>query len=309
MQIVNVSQLSTVTAPAQVDFEGMRMPVHFRPGSIPTLVVIFHGAVNRKVRRLPFFQCHFSSALGAHQLSVADPCLERSPKLLAGWYAGANDIPLQTQLPKFFRAVCESLAVERTIYFGASAGGFAALYYAHAHAGSLAIAANPQTNLRSYLQSAVTTYREACWPQVVDNNDLAAHICTSLPDLYSDSVPNFACVLNASGDRFHLFNQTLELATKLKPEGRDRFVFHSDYYGVLGHSGAVPYSACVPWLHAAVLAPDWHADSILKELHQLRVGPAPNPQESVQPKALAGPSPDDERLADAIASWQLNGSK
>lgn len=314
MNTIELKDLPAHDTPVEVAFEGLTLPVHYKRGSAPALVIVFHGAVDQAKRPLPFFQPHFSVASGAHQLAISDPTLARSTELKAAWYAGAHDLPLQQVLPRFFQQLAALLKVKRTIYFGASAGGFAALFYSHAHPGSLALVANPQVNLLNYLEGPMAQFRQHCFPQAADNAALASQVCVNIADLYAQSVPNFVCLLNATGDRYHLYNQTLELATRLKPDGRNRVVMHNDYYGIPGHSGAIPMPVCVPWLKAAMFAPNLYADTLLTKLHQLR-GPAgaaggaapaaPAPAAAAAPKAPRGPDPDDLRLAEAVAQWQL----
>lgn len=300
---MEVRQLITSTEPVQLDFAGLHVPVHYKPGSTQTLVILFHGALGRDRRPFPFFQPHFPNAFGAHQLSVSDLSLTKDPALKAGWFVGADGIPLQSLLPRMFSEVCAHLDIKRTIYFGASAGGFAALLYSHAHPGSLALVANPQINLTTYLQSPVDQYREACWPGTADQDELAKRVCLNVADLYAASVPNHVCLLNAAGDRFHIYHQTLELASRLPPDARNRVVLHSDYYGIRGHSGSIPHAACVPWLKAAVHAPNWYADAILMKYDQFRRPPAPA---NIAPAAAGQVAlAEDLRLADAIAAWQL----
>lgn len=304
---IDIKDLPSSTSPVVVDYEGLKLPVHYRRGSNQTLIIVFHGAVDQSKRPLPFFQPHFTVAAGAHQLAISDPTLSRSTELKAAWFAGAHDLPLQQVLPRFFMRLAELLKVKRTIYFGASAGGFAALLYSHAHPNSLALAANPQVNLLNYLEAPISLYRTTCWPEAADNPALAKLTCVNLADLYASSVPNFVCLLNAAGDRYHLYGQTLELVNRLKPEARNRVILHSDYYGIPGHSGSIPMQACTPWLKAAMYAPNLYADSILTKLHQLRAPvPAPAaPADASKRPASTGPDAEDLRLAKAVAQWQL----
>lgn len=306
MRTIEVTDLASHSGPVQVEFEGLCLPVYYRPGSSSSLVVIFHGAVDQAKRPVPFFQSQFAAALGAHQLSISDPALARSTKLKAAWFAGCHDLPLQQVLPRFFARVSQLLGMRRTIYFGASAGGFAALYYSHAHPNSLALVANPQINLLNYLEGPITQYREVCWPEVAENEALERLMCVNVADLYAHSVPNFVCLLNASGDRYTLYNHTLELAHRLRPDARNRVILHNDFYGIPGHSGSIPMQVCTPWLKAAMFAPNLYADSILTKLHQLR---APAVPAATAPAAagqgVRGPATEDLRLAEAVAQWQL----
>ena len=198
------------------------------------------------------------------------------------------------------------LRVRRTIYFGASAGGFAALFYSHAHANSLALVANPQINLLNYLEGPINLYRQQCWPQADDIAALGRLVCVDVAALYAQSVPNFVCLLNAAGDRYHVYNHTLELARRLKPQGRNRVILHSDFYGIPGHSGSIPMQVCTPWLKAAVYAPNLYADSILTKRHSLHGPAVPAPEVAAAPvRAARGLAAEDLSLAEAVAQWQL----
>ncbi|MGV8824549.1 hypothetical protein, partial [Methylibium petroleiphilum] len=74
-----------------------------------------------------------------------------------------------------------------------------------------------------------------------------------------------------------------------------------------GHSGSIPMQACTPWLKAVMYAPNLYADSILTKLHQLRAPAATTVPATAVPgqTASTGPDPEDLRLADAVAQWQL----
>lgn len=303
MRSIELKDLALHSTPVQLEFEGLRLPVLYRQGSTSTLVVVFHGAVDQAKRRLPAFQPFFSDVAGAHQLAISDPTLTKSTALKAAWFAGSADLPLQQVMPRLLARVSQMLGVRRTIYFGASAGGFAALFYSHAHPNSLALVVNPQINLLTYLQGPITLYRETCWPRVKATAELASVACVNVADLYAQSVPNFVCVLNATGDRYHIYNQTLEFARRLPSAERDRVVLHNDFYGIPGHSGSIPMQACMPWLKAAMSAPSLYADAILTRLHELRVA-------SAQPGATQSASDakgvldaEDMRLSAEVARW------
>lgn len=66
---------------ALVDLDGVGLPVHYRAGSRDRLIVLFHGAVDQKVRSRPHFKPHFPQVFGAHQLAGSDVCLHRSDEL------------------------------------------------------------------------------------------------------------------------------------------------------------------------------------------------------------------------------------
>jgi len=305
MRKIKLEDISSISKPSIVDYEGVDIPIYYKRGSNQKLIVIFHGAVDQTVRKIPFFQSHLDGLQGVHQISIADPTLARNSKLKTSWYLGANDIPLQKILPQFFQDLCKHLKVKRTIYFGASSGGHAALHYSHRHPESLAVAANPQTTLSDFLESAVGNYRVYCWPELKQNSELTSVVAVDLGELYAESVPNFVCIINSCGDRYHLFKQTMPLMSKIQIQGRNKFILHCDFYGVLGHSGAIPYKSCAAWIDAATQAPDFRPDNILKTYYQLSDKIANASAAPVAAQALAEPSDDDIRVARALRNWQI----
>jgi hypothetical protein len=309
MKTIEIESLPDKTGQYLVRFRGIEIPLSYKPGSTQSLIIIFHGAVNQYIRKMPFFQDHFPSISSAHQISISDASLTKNINLQAGWYAGSQDIPLQDLLSNFFKEIQHILSINKTIYFGASAGGFAALFYSHFDKDSLAIAVNPQINLNRWLNSSITNYRESCWPDLKTNTDLNTVITMNIADIYSESMVNFVCLINSSGDRFHLFTQTLELMSRLSPAARDRFVLSCDFHGILGHSGSIPYSSCTPWLTASLAAKDFRPDSILASYHKLRKGSEPGLSALVK-KPVAGfePTAEDLAIADSIKKWQLHQS-
>lgn len=289
-------------------FEDRLIALNYRPGTSRVLIILFHGAVDQHVRQLPFFQPFFTQAFGAHQLAVADPCLAEDRDLQAAWYLGTAKFALQDVLVRFFKAFIAHHKFERVIYFGASAGGFAALHYSFHQANSLALTVNPQIVLPNYHKSAIASYLGACWPGVSDLSGLAGRVTLDLSELYAERVPNFVCLLNSCGDRYHVFNQTSALISRLPEAGHNRVVYHSDYYGIPGHSGSVPYKSCIPWIKAAVHSPNLYADSLLTKFTQFRtpVAAAANATPSVT--ANNPFSADDIQIAGALRDWQLSNS-
>lgn len=291
---------------ALVELDGVQLPVHYRAGSTDTLIVLFHGAVDQKVRQRPHFQPHFPQVFGAHQLAVSDICLHRSDELKLCWYLGTDSLPMPGLLTRYFQQVTGRF--KRVIYFGASGGGHAALYHSFHHPGSLALAVNPQVDLRLFHPIELfDDYRHHCWPGVRDAEQLRALAPIDLTSLYSGVMRNFVCILNSSGDRQHVFEHTAALMSCIPAASRNRVVFHADYFGVPGHAVSVPYKSCVPWIKACVHSPNLYADSILQKLHQFRPPAAP-----ARPAPPAGDahkglhSAEDLRITALLRAHQLD---
>lgn len=154
-------------------FQGTRLRFRFRPGTGDTLLIRFHGAMKRDLRRVPQYTGFLP--LCCPQISLADPGMELHPTLASSWYLGDRTQNLLSVLPAFFDAVAAEAGTKRKIFVGGSAGGFAALPYAHKSGeDALAIASSPQINLEKYsIPSAVENFRSLCDPEAASIAALA----------------------------------------------------------------------------------------------------------------------------------------
>ena len=290
-----------------VDLGAGFVPMRYRAGSSGVLIVLFHGAVDQKVREKPHLQPLFPQVFGAHQLAVSDACLNRSDELKLCWYLGAEGLPLPGMLGEYFRSLAGHF--NRIIFFGASGGGHAALYHSAQLPGSLAFAVNPQTDLRQYDQEDIATYIRYCWPDASGIEDLPPWVSLDVGDVYAGNIQNFVCLLNSAGDRQHVFDHTFPLLSRIPKAAQHRVLAHADYYGVRGHAVSVPYKACVPWIKAAVYAPNLQADTILKKYHQLKpAAPAAASGDSKSPVSISTAQVEAMRLARLVAEHQLSGA-
>jgi len=306
MDVVSATALPPDGVVSLVDLGGgAHLPVHYRAGSTPTLLILFHGAVDQKLRAKPHFQPLFNHTFGAHQLAISDPGLARSDELKLTWYLGHDGLDLPALLPGYFRAMASAGRFKRVIYFGASGGGHAALHYSFHHPDSLALAVNPQIDLSRYQdEQAITDYRLHCWAGLGSNDELRRHVPMDLPSVYAGGLRNFVCLLNSSGDRHHLLDHTLPFLARIPAASQNRVLLHADFYGVLGHATSVPYKSCVPWIKASVYSPNLYADSLLAKRHQFGAASAPA-RPAAAAAGTAGPSADDLRIAAAIRAHVL----
>ena len=112
--------------------------------------VICFSAASSKVREVPFWTGRgLTSSLDANVLLVSDPSMILDRTLSLGWYAGSLEQPdLIETLTEVFRVVSQGT---RPIFFGASAGGWAALKYAARLDEAVAVAVNPQVDIARYM--------------------------------------------------------------------------------------------------------------------------------------------------------------
>ncbi|MFC8731652.1 hypothetical protein ACFT5B_04255 [Luteimicrobium sp. NPDC057192] len=136
----------------------------FEPAGAATTIVLFHAALRRDAYPSPHFTgFNLTGGAPVNRVFVADPVLYDDEGLDLAWYAGADGLPLQPALLRIIEHLHHTAGGTRLATFGASGGGFAAMYYANHLPGALAIAVNPQTNIARYVQRSVRRYLEVAW--------------------------------------------------------------------------------------------------------------------------------------------------
>lgn len=273
MRIASVEELPGKSGNLVCDVRDVDLHLNFQPAAsdaADTLVISFHGAVDRPNRSIPAF-VPFLPDIGddVHQLAVADPSLRTGPEIGLSWFAGDIDFDAQRLLPTLFQSIASNLGVRRTIYFGTSGGGFAALYYSRKHSGSLALVGNPQTNITRYYAQHIDRYLSNCWPGVTSIAALAGKAVTNLSDVYSaGEIGNHVVYLQNSTDAFHLFGQMAPFFASIRSAAsRERIGSACIFPGKSGHSPM--WAMLSPWLRAAIMAPDWMAKTIITTHHAL----------------------------------------
>lgn len=115
--------------------------------------VFFNGAIMGREEAEPPF---FSGGGVARQadspiICISDPTVDSNDAINIAWYAGRRGEALQSQLTELFTKLADTFGKE-LMFMGASAGGFAAIYYA-AQLGDKAsvFAWNPQTDITYYV--------------------------------------------------------------------------------------------------------------------------------------------------------------
>ncbi|WP_156925256.1 hypothetical protein [Nitratidesulfovibrio termitidis] len=144
-------------------------PALYFPGQSSALFVMLPGALDRKAITLPYFNRWMWAHRGLFPgsvLCVADPTLERNSALRLGWFLGSETHDATEELACLIAnfAECKGVARDEIVFWGSSAGGFAALALAASVDGSLAVAINAQTDCLAYLASQqVALVRQACF--------------------------------------------------------------------------------------------------------------------------------------------------
>lgn len=142
---------------------GIPIDIRYEPRGFDTTTVFFHPALTATKYKYPFFSgAGISAGLPTNRIFIMDPSLYVSHDLHLGWFAGNHKQP---RLQYVIRGILNHLAPtgQRMVTFGASGGGFAALYYAANRDGAVAVPVNPQTNLANYNRAAVARYARLAW--------------------------------------------------------------------------------------------------------------------------------------------------
>ncbi len=300
---VTIDQAVTDDGYYDIAFEDIVVPVRLRrtPGA-KALVILFHGAMDRETRAWPHFAGLLPDLPPAHQVSITDTTLLADPQLAAGWYLGTQTAPLQDILPRLIARLAEALGAERRVYVGGSSGGFAALFYAWSDPGSVAVAANPQTDLRHYIASSTEALRTKAWPDAMDFPSLAEKVALHIGSLYARSNHSLVIYVQSRGDRRHMTTQFPAFLRGLRGQG-DGPILDIGYWGIPRHSGSAPASAYLPWVRAALLAKAVDAGEINDIHYRLTSGGAARPAVT---GARSEHAAADISLADAIAAAMLD---
>lgn len=307
VQEVNVSSIndSLKSGIIRLVHRTTSIDVKYHRGSTDTLIVLFHGAVNRNKRAIPYFQSHFPDLKQHHQISIFDPTLCLGDDILSGWYIGGSSLPLQSDLHDILCKISEVLGLKRRIYVGGSSGGFAALYYSWKDKGSACVTVNPQTNLRSYLKSAIRPFLSSAWPSVSSIDDLENHAVIDLSKIYSASFENTVVYVQSSGDNRHLSSQ-LKAFCQTGLKHSDRFILHCDYWGIPGHSGSVPISAYYPWVASLAAVNSFEKSKVMDVYHLLQINTKLAPAREYLSRGQI--SEADRKMSAYLRDLQINSS-
>ena len=138
----------------------------YAPKASKTLIVTFHGSLQRSKYQLPRFEWRKSLAsIDAAQLFVADSSLNLSNNIPLAWYVGNEAQDLTSDVAELVKEIAAAAGYERILLTGSSGGGFASLAVSRQISGSLAVCFSPQTRVGDYERSAVGTFTRVCFPE------------------------------------------------------------------------------------------------------------------------------------------------
>ncbi|MGO4803841.1 hypothetical protein AB4089_01795 [Arthrobacter sp. 2MCAF15] len=135
------------------------------PRASKTLIVSFHGSLQRSKFTLPRFEWRNSLAsFEVAQLFVADSSLHVNRAMALAWYIGTSEQDFSSDVADLIKDIASAAGYERILLTGSSGGGFAALAISRQIDGSTAVCFSPQTRVGDYRNSVVRTFYRACFP-------------------------------------------------------------------------------------------------------------------------------------------------
>lgn len=253
--------LDKKTVPAGVStiyIGGIPVDILVSPGSAKTTIFFFHGAIEPHFTLPVLSGLGISGGLAANRVFISDPSLVLDKKLMLSWYAGNVHQPeLQQNLVAIMRKIVTSLKSERTVFFGGSGGGFAALFFASYFAESLALVFNPQTDIAQYSARAVRDYALKAFDinQEEPNplGQIPAGVVTDLCAHYMEPRSNYVAYMQNSADKVHVEKHLTPFWNAV--DSNTEVLLLSDYWRD-GHSPP-PKELLSELLNLAVSSPDW----------------------------------------------------
>lgn len=164
-----------------------------------TTIVSF-SAASSKIQSLPYWSGRgVTKNLDANVALISDPTMILDSTLNLGWYAGN---PYQPNLHDELTEILRTLVGDNVpVLFGSSAGGWAALSFAHELEGAIAVPLNPQTDITKYLYYPY--YLRKVWNTADKGFELP--FATSMVDVYANTQSGTRVVyVQNSGDDSHV---------------------------------------------------------------------------------------------------------
>jgi hypothetical protein len=187
------------------------------------LFVLLTASVERAKYKVPIFdRWSHTNRFPGYLLSVSDPTLDIHPRLDIGWYLGSSEHDATAELADIVKIFASRLNIPHShiVFYGCSAGGFAALALASHIPGSIAVALNPQIIVTKYMTRFVEEMLEDCF----DNMDKVQALKTypmrfSMAERYKNAV-SYALVAQNFVDNINYITHYLPFAVACGiPEG------------------------------------------------------------------------------------------
>jgi hypothetical protein len=184
----------------------MPLRVFIKNKGVPATFISFAATQERGERQPPFFSgAHIAEQLGPNIVLFSDPILELSPTLRLGWYLGSDQIRTQEVIPQVLAHIYQIMG-NHAVLWGASGGGFAALYYGIISGARHIVTANPQITVERYGEPSVMAYAKAAFGVVGWKDKILAmkkHLCTDIREIWYKDAPAITYMQNVN-DPHHI---------------------------------------------------------------------------------------------------------
>jgi pimeloyl-ACP methyl ester carboxylesterase len=139
----------------------------YAPKESRTLIVSFHGSLQRSKFQLPRFEWRRSlEPFEAAQLFIADSTLHLNRAMALAWYIGNSEQDFSSDVADLIRDIATAAGYDRILLTGSSGGGFAALAVSRQIDGSAAVCFSPQTRVGDYRNSVVRAFYRTAFPDM-----------------------------------------------------------------------------------------------------------------------------------------------
>lgn len=180
------------------------------PEGIKNLFVMLPSAVDRNSMELPSFNRWTWALEGffpGHVFCISDPTLEENNQLSLGWLIGSKTKDATEDFANFIKkfAKAKKIPRERIVFYGSSAGGFAALALAAHIEGSIAVAINSQTEALMYENvHQVSLVKKICFDtEFPDEINYKFRNRLSMPNRWKNVKKSKAFVVQNENDDHH----------------------------------------------------------------------------------------------------------
>lgn len=185
---------------------GLPIDVNCQNRGFDTTVVFFQGAIDPKWTLPAFGGMGVSSDAQVNRIFISDPSLVLTDRLNLGWFVGNSRMNIQKNLLQIIKHIVGTWGEQRLVFYGASGGGFASLFFSAHFPGSLALVSNPQTNVAKYELPAVERFAEVCYGVKGEDpmSRLPDDVTTNLVELYREPRGNVVAYMQNSTDFSHV---------------------------------------------------------------------------------------------------------
>lgn len=225
----------------------------------PVTLITFSAALHSSNKTYPVFSSRLiSENLGANFLGFADPAQGGNESLSTYWHLSTERVATQSLVPQVIKHATAHSG-KNLLFFGSSAGGFAALNYSAMFPKSAVLVMNPRVNLSH------SPYRIPDYSKVAHPNTSWAKLSTQLPlnlaKQYEQPQGNFVVYLQNLQDENYVRHHYSHFVKAVNGRADVRFVTKN--WGA-GHV-VPPQHEFVGRLKALIAsAPNWNAKPIPK---------------------------------------------